>query len=136
MLFDLLQAIDQGVPVDKKLPGGFRNIQIVLKELIDSKQCFLVQGVDGILLEHLGKENITQGGGQLIDQAADAQILIIDNGLFRVEYLTHINSGLGFLVGIRQLTQMLCHSTHTDHGLDVEFVFQFFYVEECCVCYI
>ena len=34
-LFDLLQAVNQGVPVDKELPGGLRYIQVVLKELIN-----------------------------------------------------------------------------------------------------
>ena len=53
-LLDLFQAVHQGVTVDKQLAGSLRYIQIVLKELIDGKQCLLIQRIDGVLLEHLG----------------------------------------------------------------------------------
>ena len=40
-LLDLFQAVHQGVAVDKELPGGLGNVQVVLKELIDGEQRFL-----------------------------------------------------------------------------------------------
>ena len=36
-LLDLLQAVHQGVPVDKELPGGFGNVQVVFEELVDGE---------------------------------------------------------------------------------------------------
>ena len=59
-LLDLLQAVHQGIAVDEELTGGFGNIQVVLKELVDGEQSFLIQGVNGVALEDLGKEYLTQ----------------------------------------------------------------------------
>ena len=86
-LLDLLQTVDQGVAVDKQLPGGFGNIQIVFEELVDGEQGLLIQRINGALLEDLAEEDLTQGSGQLIDQAADTQILIIDDALLILENL-------------------------------------------------
>ena len=82
-LLDLLQTIHQSIPVDKQLSGSLGNIQVVLKELVDGEQGFLIQGIDGVLLKHLRQEDLAQGGGQLINQAAQAQVLIVDDALFR-----------------------------------------------------
>ena len=117
-LLDLLQTVHQGVTVHEQLTGGLRHIQIVLKELVDGEQSLLIQRVDGILLEHLRQEDVTQGGGQLVDQAANTQVLVVHDALFGIEHLTHFDSGLGFLVSIRKLAQMLSHSTDTNDGLD------------------
>ena len=87
-LLDFLQAIHQGITMDKELSGSFRNIQIVLKELIDGEQCFLIQAVNGILLENFRQVDLAQGGGQLIDQTANTQPLIVDDTLFSIEHLT------------------------------------------------
>ena len=73
-LLDFLQAVDQGVTVNEQFPGSLGHVQIVLKELIDGEQGLLIQRIDGVLLEDLGQEDLTQGGGQLIDQAADTQV--------------------------------------------------------------
>ena len=75
-LADLLQTINQSIAVDKQLPGSLGNVQAVLKELIDGKQSLLIQRIQGILLEDFPQENLTQGGGQLINQTANTQILI------------------------------------------------------------
>ena len=71
-LLDLLQAVHQGIAVYEELSGGFGHIQIVLKELIDGEQGFLIQAVNGVLLEYLAEEDLTQGSGQLVDQPANA----------------------------------------------------------------
>ena len=56
---DFLQAVHQSVAVNKQFSGSFGHIQVVLKELVNSKQGFVIQAVDGILLEHLAEENLT-----------------------------------------------------------------------------
>ena len=102
-LLDLLQAVHQGVPVDKELPSRLGYVQVVLKELVDGEQGLLVQGVDGVLLKHLLKEHLAQGGGQLVDQPADTQILVIDDALLRVEHPAHVDGDPRLLVGPGQL---------------------------------
>ena len=42
-----INLIYQGIPVDKQLPGGFGNVQIVLKEFMDGEQRLLIQGLNG-----------------------------------------------------------------------------------------
>ena len=48
-LFDFLQAVYQRIPMDKQLPGGFGHVQVVLKEFLDRKQCFLIQAFNRTL---------------------------------------------------------------------------------------
>ena len=92
--------------MDKQLPGRLGHVQIVLKELIDGEQRLLIQGVDGILLENLLQEHLAQGGGQLIDQPADAQILIVDDIALGVKDLAHLDGDLGLLIGLGQIPQV------------------------------
>ena len=65
-LLDLFQTVNQRVAVDEQFPGSLGYIQIILKEFIDSEQRFLIQRIDGILLEHLAEEYLAKGGGQLV----------------------------------------------------------------------
>ena len=73
---------------------------------MDGEQGLLVQGVNGVLLEDLLEEHLAQGGGQLVDQPADAQVLIVDDILFRVEDLAHLNGDLGLLIALGQVPQV------------------------------
>ena len=100
--------------MDKQLAGRFRHVQVVLKELVDGKQGFLIQCVDGVLLEHLLQKHLAQRGGQLVDQAADTQILVVDHVALGVEHLTHFDGDLGLLVGLGQFPQVLGHGADTD----------------------
>ena len=92
-LLDLLQAEDQGISMDEQLPGSLGDIQVVLEELVDGEQRLLIQGVDGILLEHFAQEDLAQGGGKRVEQTADAQILIVEDAALGVEYLAHLDGG-------------------------------------------
>ena len=105
-LLDLFQPVDQRVAVDEQLARRLGHVQVILEELVDGEQCLLIQRVDGVLFEHLLQEHLAQGGGQLIDQAADAQILVVDDVALGVEHLAHLDGDLGFLVALGQITQM------------------------------
>ena len=59
-LLNFLQTVYQGIPVNKQLPRSFRNVQVVFKKFVDCKQSLLIQGIDGVLLEDLRQENLTQ----------------------------------------------------------------------------
>ena len=91
----------------KKLSRSLRYIQAVLKELVDGEQRLLIERIDGILLEHLGQEDLTERRRQLVDEAADAEVFIVDDRLFRLEDLADLDGDLCLLVGIGQLAQML-----------------------------
>lgn len=123
-LLDLFQPVDQGVAVDEELAGGLGDVQIVFKEFIDGKQGLLVERVDGVLLEHFAQEDFAERGGKLIDQPADAEVFVGDDGLLGVEDLADLDGDLGLLVGVGQLAQMLRHAADADDRLDEELAAQ------------
>ena len=82
---------------------------------MDGEERLLVQCVDGVLFEHLLEEHLAQGGGQLIDQPADAQILIVDDVLLRVKDLAHLNGDLCLLIALGQVPQVGGHGADAHH---------------------
>ena len=94
--------------MDKQLSGRLGDVQIVLKELVDREQRLLIERVDGVLLEHLGQEDLAERRRKLIDQAADAEIFIGDDRFFGVEDLADLNGDLCLLIGVGQLAQVAC----------------------------
>ena len=80
--------------MDKELPSRLGYVQVVLKELVDGEQGLLVQCVDGVLLKHLLEEHLAQGGGQLVDQPADAKRAVCNDILLLKEDLPDIQSKL------------------------------------------
>lgn len=65
-LLDLLQAIHQGIAVNKQLTAGLGNIQVVLEELLNGEKGLVIQAFDGAFLKDLTQVLLAQGGGQLI----------------------------------------------------------------------
>lgn len=55
-LLDLLQTIDQGIPVHMKLTGSFCNIQIVLKKAVYRKRRLFVKAIGNFLTKNLRKK--------------------------------------------------------------------------------
>ena len=104
--------------MDEQLPGRLRDVQVIFKEFVDGEQRLLIEGVDGILLEHLGQEDLAERRRQLIDEPPDAQVFIVDDGLLRVEHLADLNGDLCLLVGVGQLAQVARHGADADHRLD------------------
>ena len=121
-LLDLLQPVHQGVAVDEQLPGSLGHVQVVFKELVDGEQSLLVQSVDGVLLKDLLEEHLAQDGGQLIDQPADAQVLIVDDRLLGVEHLAHVDGHAGLLIGPGQVPDVVDHGADADDHLDAQFL--------------
>ena len=113
-LFDLLQPVDQGVAVDKELPGGLGDVEVVLKEFVNGEKRLLVQGVDGVFLENLREEDLAEGRRQLVDQAADPQVFIAEDALFCLEDLADFNGDLRFFVRIGQLPQVVGDGADAD----------------------
>ena len=82
---------------------------------MDGEQGLLVQGIDGVLLEYLLQEHLAQRRGELVDQTANAQVLVVDNILLGVEDLAHFNGDLGLLVALGQIPQMGGNGADTHH---------------------
>ena len=89
--FDLFQTIHQRVAVDKQAAAGLRHIQVVLKEELDGDQGLLIQALDAALLEHRAQEHLADSGGQLVDQAGNAKVVVADDLLLGVEHLSLIH---------------------------------------------
>ena len=109
---------------NKKLTGGFGNVEVILEEFVDREQRFLVQRIDGALFENLGKEYLAQRSRELIDQTADTKILIVDNGLFRFKYFADLNGDLSLLERVGKLSEMSGNGTDADHCFQVKLIMQ------------
>ena len=81
-LLDLLKTVDQRVAVDEQLARGLGDVQAVLKEHIDGKEGLLIERINGVFLKDLGQENLAQRRRKLIDQTADAEIFVVDDGFW------------------------------------------------------
>ena len=89
-LADLLQTVDQGISVHKQLAGGLGNIEVVLKEALNGHQRLAVKRLEASLLENFLQEHLAKRGRQLIDQTADAEVLIADDVLFGLKHLADL----------------------------------------------
>ena len=110
--------------MDVELSGCLGDVQIILEETIDGLQGVLIQGLNGILLEHLVQEHFAEGGGKLIDDAAQTQVFIVDDGLLAFKDPAHIDGDLSFLVAIRQLPQMPGGGAYADDAADAKLLMQ------------
>ena len=81
----------------KQTAAGFGNVQVVLKKALDGEQRFRVQRINAVLLEYFAQECFAQGGRQLINQAGNAQVIIADDLLFGIKYLSNFHGNLRLL---------------------------------------
>ena len=71
------------------------------------------------LLEHFLQEHLADGGGQLVNQAGDAQVVVADDLLFGVEHLADLHGDLGFLEAGGQILHVGDGGADAHHSLDV-----------------
>ena len=83
----------------KQLSGGFGNVQVVLKELLDGEESFLIQTFDRALYKYLAQEHVAQRGGQLVDKSCDAKVVKAHDVLLGVEHLADLKRDLSLLEG-------------------------------------
>ena len=117
-LLDLLQAVDQRVAVYEQLARGFGNVQVVLEELLNGKERFLVERVDRTLLEYLAQEHFAERDRQLIDQSADAEVLKADDVLLGIEYRADLDGGRCLLEGLCDVLHLRGNRADADEALD------------------
>ena len=120
-LLDLLKTVYQSISVDEELSGCFGNVQVVLKELIDGIESFLVERIDGILLEDLIEVHFAESSGQLINKAADTEVIVVNYHLVVLKDLTYFDSHHCFLIALSQLAEVTGNRAYADNGLEEEF---------------
>ena len=91
---NLLKSVHKSISVYIKLSGGLGNIQVILKELIYVFKSILIQSFNGVFLKFFVLEHLAESGRQLIDNAAQAQSLIVNDGLFAFKDSAHLYCNL------------------------------------------
>ena len=119
-LSDLLEAVDQRVSVYEELSRGLGDVEVVLEEALDGHEGLAVEALEAALLEDLLEEHLAEGGRQLIDKSADAEVLVADDILLGVEDLADLNRDLSLLEGAREVLDAVDSGTDTDRDLSVE----------------
>ena len=122
--FDLLEPVNEGIAVNIELSGCFRNIEVILEELVNCSQRVFIQSVYGIFLEYFIEEHLAEPCRQLIDNSAQAKGIILDNALVRFKNRTDLNGNLGLFISVRQLAQMVSNRADADDGIDAKFFLQ------------
>ena len=113
-LFNLFQTVDEGVAMYEELSRGLGDVEVVFKELVDCVERLLIQRLDRVFLEDLAEEHFAQGRRQLVDDAADAEVFVVNDGLLGVEDLADLDRGLGLLVAVGKLAQVLRDGADAD----------------------
>ena len=110
--------------MNKQLTAGLGNIQVVLKELLNGEKGLVIQAFDGAFLKDLPQVLLAQGGGQLINDARDTQVIIADDKPLGIEYLAHFQRGLRLTEGPGQILDAGNDTADADLRLGVEFTAQ------------
>ena len=119
-LFDLIQTVNESISVNEHLSGRFGYVQIVREEALNGGEGFSVESLDGALLEDLVEEHFAEGGGKLINQSADTEVFVADDGFIRIEYASDLESSLRFSVGFGDILDIVNKAADTDGNLGVE----------------
>ena len=113
-LLDLLKAVHESISVYEKLSRSFRNVQVVLKELLYSKERFVVERLYAAFLEHLFEESFAEGGGQVVYQPCYTEVVVRNYHLIGVEYLADFERGLRFLKAARKISYAFYYRAYAD----------------------
>ncbi len=120
-LFDLFQPVDKRVAVYEQLSACLRYVQVVVKKGLNGHQRFAVERLERAAAEYLGEEHFTQRRGELVDQARDAEALVVDGRFFGVKHFSDLKRDLRVLERVCKLFDAADHRTDTDGNLEVKF---------------
>ena len=118
--FDLFQTVNERIAVNEELAGGFGNVEVVLKELLNRKERFMVEQLDRSAFENLLEKHFAERGRQLIDQPRNSEVVIADNGFFRIENLSDLEGDLGFLKGTGKIADAGDERADSDDAMGIE----------------
>ena len=108
----------------KELARGLRNVEVVLEEALNGEECLLIKALEGTALKYFLEEHFAESGRQLIDKSSDAEVVVADDGLLRIEDLTDLESDLSLFEGRSQTSDVRNQGADTDGALDVELTCQ------------
>ena len=103
--------------MDVELARRLRNVEIVLKEAIDRVERVLIERLDGVFLERFGQEHLAQRRRQLINDAADAEVVIVNDRLLVFKHLADLDGDLRLLIAVGQLAQVVGRRADADDTL-------------------
>ena len=83
----------------KKLPGGLGDVQVVFEEAMNGEEGLMVQRINGTRFKDLFQEGLAEGGGQLVNQPGNTQVVIADDRLVRIKNLADLQGDLCLLKG-------------------------------------
>ncbi len=75
-LLYLFEPVHKSVSMYEKLSRCFRYVQIILKELLDSKESFVVKRLDAAFLEYLLEESFAQRSRQVVNKSCNTEIVV------------------------------------------------------------
>ena len=110
--------------MNEELTRGLRNVEVVLEEALDGEEGFLIEALEGTALKYFLEEHFAEGCWQLIDKSSDAEVVVADDGLLRIEDLTDLESDLSLFEGRSQASDVRNQGADTDGALDVELTCQ------------
>ena len=119
-LADLFKSVYESISMYEKLSGGFGNVKIVIEEALNCHQSLTVERFEASLLENLLKEHFAKSGGKLVDKSADSEVLVADDVLLSLKYLTYVESYLSLLVCSCKVLEVVYDSRDTDVDLGIE----------------
>ena len=119
-LLDLFKSVNEGISVYEELSRSLGNVEVVLEELLDSEESFVVEGLDAAYLEHLVEEGLAEGRGEVVDKTGDTEIVVAYDHLVGVEYLADLESHLSLLEGTGEVLYADNGSTDTNVYAGVE----------------
>ena len=114
-----------------QLSGCLRQIQIILKESTDDRQCLSVDGIQWFISENFLDEHFTDGNRKLVEQSSNTESAISEDIAFGIENFTNLKSGACFFVCIGKIFQVICRVAVSNPGLCHGFCAQHIYKHMC-----
>ena len=96
-LLDFLQPVYQSVSMDVELARRLRNIEVVLKKRLIVSSVSSSSASMGFFLERFGQEHLAQRCRQLINDAADAEVIIMNDRLLVFKHFADLDGDLRLL---------------------------------------
>ena len=110
--------------MNEQFSGCFRNVQIVLKELLYRKQSFVIERIDRALFENFLQKCLAKRRRKIIDKPPDAEIVVRHDDLLNVKDLSDLDRNLRFLEGAGEVAQRIDDRSYTYHRAGVKLAVQ------------
>ena len=111
-----------------ELTGCLGHIQVIFKKFIDCGQCFLIERIRQIFAEDFGHKHFAQRNRELIDQTANAEVVVRYHVFVCVENFSYFECHLRLFVRTRYTLDLVDRisvgNAHLGHGLRIQHIHQ------------